>query len=201
MRKEVKDHLINEYDSLKFKKPFTALKYKFEYNSVEVNVYFDNYDKYAPSMSLILAYNNKYYYTSLNIKNTAIRKEYLEAIHQDILEQILDKNRQLDSFFESIELHILNNKCIPINYNKDHRFTNTIKYSRGRTDLPFFHFLRRVNMSDDTLEQLAETMGIDRYILKGIQSEGFTIVRTDDVNKRKSLRAEIKKFNLHIEID
>lgn len=201
MKQEVRDHLIAEYGNLKFQTKVTALKYKFEYKSVEVNIYFDNYDKNAPVMSLILAFSKEYYYTSLNIKNTSIRKEYLEDIPQNILEQILDENRKLDGIFESIETHILNNKGFPINYKKDVRFIKTMQYSRSRSDLPFFHFLRKVNMPNNRLEQLVETMGIDRNILEGIQSEGFTIVRTGDVNERKSLKAVIKEAGLNIKID
>ena len=53
-------------------------------------------------------------------------------------------------------------------------------------------------MPDDTLERLSETMGIDREILKIIQSEGFTIVRTDDIKKRKHFTAIIENVGISI---
>ncbi|MBD5111395.1 MAG: hypothetical protein HDT42_02495 [Ruminococcaceae bacterium] len=199
MKKEVKDRLISEYDNLKHKERFTALKYCFRYNNVYVNIFFDNYDKNVPSMSMILAYNNKYYYTSLNIKNTAIRTEYFRKIPLDILERLLDENNHLGGFFESIETHILNSNKAVINYERDICFANTIRYSRSENDLPFLYSLRRTKMLNDTLEQLSETMGIDRFVLRKIQSEGFTIVRTDDVNKRKSLKAIIGNLDILIE--
>ena len=196
MRQEVRDHLMEEYNNLEFRRQFTAIKYRFRYNNVDVNIYFDAYDDKAPSMSMILAYDRVYYYTSLNINNTEVRTEYLEKIPFAILNQILDGSHHLISFFAEIEKHILENNRIVINYEKDTCFINTMKYSRLRTDLPFLQSLRKVNMPDDTLERLSETMGIDREILKKIQSEGFTIVRTDDIKKRKHLTAIIENAGI-----
>lgn len=198
MRLEVRDYLIDEYNNLEFRRQFTAIKYRFRYNNVDVNIYFDAYDEKAPSMSMILAYDKAYYYTSLNINNTEVRTEYLEKIPFVILDQILDESHQLISFFAEIEKHILENNKIVINYEKDTCFINTMKYSRSRTDLPFLQSLRKVKMPDNTLERLSETMGIDREILKKIQFEGFTIVRTDDIKKRKHLTAIIENTDILI---
>lgn len=198
MRQEVRDHLIEEYNNLEFRRQSTAIKYRFRYNNVDVNIYFDAYDDKVPSMSMILAYDRVYYYTSLNINNTEVRTEYLEKIPFATLNQILDGGHHLNSFFAEIEKHILENNKIVINYEKDTCFINTMKYSRSRTDLPFLQSLRKANMPDDTLERLSETMGIDREILKKIQSEGFTIVRTDDIKKRKHLTAIIENTGISI---
>lgn len=198
MRQEVRDYLIDEYNNLEFRRQFTAIKYRFRYNNVDVNIYFDAYDEKAPSMSMILVYDRAYYYTSLNINNTEVRTEYLEKIPFVILDQILDESHQLISFFAEIEKHILENNKIVINYEKDTCFINTMRYSRSRTDLPFLQSLRKVKMPDNTLERLSETMGIDREILKKIQSEGFTIVRTDDIKKRKHLTAIIENTDILI---
>lgn len=198
MRQEVRDRLIEEYSKLELKRQFTALKYHFKHNNVDVNIFFDAYDDKVPSMSMILSYEKKYYYTSLNISNTEVRTEYLEKIPFVILEQILDENKHLNAFFTDIEEHILNDDKIVINYERDICFINTMKYSRSRTDLPFLFSLKKVKMANDTLERLSETMGVEREILKKIQSAGFTIVRTDDVNKRKSLTAIIKNSTISI---
>lgn len=198
MRQKVRDHLVEEYNNLKFRRQSTAIKYRFRYNNVDVNIYFDAYDDKVPSMSMILAYDRVYYYTSLNINNTVVRTEYLEKIPFAMLNQILDESHHLNSFFAEIEKHILENNKIVINYEKDICFINTMKYSRSRTDLPFLQSLRKVNMPDDTLERLLETMGIDRDILEKIQSEGFTIVRTDDIKKRKHLTAIIENASISI---
>ena len=126
MRQEVGDYLIDEYNNLEFRRQFTAIKYRFRYNNVDVNIYFDAYDEKAPSMSMILAYDRAYYYTSLNINNTEVRTEYLEKIPFVILDQILDESHQLISFFAEIEKHILENNKIVINYEKDTCFINTM---------------------------------------------------------------------------
>lgn len=198
MRQEVRDHLIEEYSNLEYRRQSTAIKYRFKYNNVDVNIFFDAYDHKIPSMSMILAYDREYYYTSLNINNTEVRTEYLGKIPFAILNQILDESRRLNTFFADIEQHILENNKIVINYEKDICFVNTMKYSQSRTDLPFLQSLRKVKMADDTLERLSETMGIDREILKKIQSEGFTIIRTADIKKRKCLTAIIDNTDIFI---
>lgn len=198
MRQEVSDHLMEEYSKLKLKKQFTALKYHFKYNNVDVNIFFDAYDEKVPSLIMILAYEKKYYYTSLNISNIKARTEYLEKIQPAILNQILDECNHLNAFFADIEEHILNGAKRVINYERDVCFTNTMKYSRSRKDLPFMFSLRKIKMSNDMLERLSETMGVGREILEKIQSSGFTIVRTDDVNKRKSLTAIIENSEISI---
>lgn len=198
MRQEVRDRLIEEYSKLELKRQFTALKYHFKHNNVHVNIFFDAYDDKVPSMSMILACEKKYYYTSLNISNTKVRTAYLEKIPFVILEQILDEDKHLNDFYSDIEEHILNDNKIVINYKRDVCFINTLKYSRSRTDLPFLFSLKKVKMANDTLERLSETMGVEREILEKIQSAGFTIVRTDDVNKRKSLTAIIENSKISI---
>lgn len=198
MRMEVKDRLENEYNELKFKSSTTAIKYHYTYNGINVNLYFDEYDKLNPSLSMVLAYEKKYYYTSLNVKDTNVTKEYLEKIPSCILERILNLDNKLDDFFNSIDEHILNYNYIVINYTKDTYFTNTMKFNRNRSDLPFLHTIRKVRMSDETLCKLYETMGIDRQTLIKIQAENLTLVRTDDPAKRKSLTAILEGIAIEI---
>lgn len=191
MKAEAKEKLLEEYSKLSYKSTITAIKLVFKYNNVSVNLYFDAYDEDVPSLSMILVYNNEYYYTSLNVKNTNITKEYLIEIPQNILINILNVNNQLDDFFKEIDEHILSSesKFWPINYEKDTLFTNTPKHRGSRKDLPFLQGIRRVPMQDDTLNNLSATMGIDKDILLGIQNEKMTLVRTDDPKKRKKLTA------------
>lgn len=198
MRIEVKDRLEKEYNKLKFKSLTTAIKYRYTYNEVNVNLYFDEYDEFNPSMSMILAYDKKYYYTSLNVKDTNLTKEYLERIPRCILEHILNADEKLDDFFNSIDEHILNGNYRVINYKKDTYFTNTVRFNRNRSNLPFLYTIRKVRMSDETLCKLYETMGIDRLTLEKIQDEKLTLVRTDDPEKRKSLTAILKGIAIEI---
>lgn len=168
MKIEVKDMLKNEYNKLKQKSSITAIKYQYTYNKVNINLYFDEYDKLNPSLSMILVYEKEYYYTSLNVKNTNVTKEYLEKILSCILERILNKDNKLDNFFNSIDKCILDNKCNVINYIKDNFFTNTMKFNRSCSNLPFLYAIRKVRMSDKTLCKLYETMGIDGETLRKI---------------------------------
>ncbi len=187
MRAEVIEKLLKNYNELELKRSFTAIKYKFIHKGVNVNLYFDAYDNINPSLTMILALNKSYYYTSLNVKDTALDTEYLEKIPADILSEILDDNKKLNDFFIELNTHILDDQFKVINYGKDIIFTNTMKYSKNRDDLPFLQTIRKVRMSDKTLSKLAVTMGIDFNILRKIQNENMTLVRTDDFNKRKTL--------------
>lgn len=196
MQGEVKSKLIANYKSLRYKNEKTAIKYHFQYNKVEVNLYFDNYDEDFPCFSMILKYEKDYYYTSLNIHRPEIEKEYLEGIQNSILERILDKNNQLDVFFGDVKNRIMNDKFFPIYYNNDTFFTNTLKNIKNDDEKPFLHHFRRRKMTNHTLELLARTSSIDKSILKKLQAEGFTIIRTADPNKRRSLNFEMERIRL-----
>ena len=77
MRSEVKIQLLNNYYALPYKGSITAIKYGFKYHNVNVNLYFDAYDEKNPSLSMILSFSEKYYYTSLNVKDTSLMLFYL----------------------------------------------------------------------------------------------------------------------------
>lgn len=187
MKLETKEKLLEEYSKLNFPKETTAIKYWYQYKLVNVNVFFDSFDENNPNLAIVLAYDKSYYYTSLNIKNTTISKEYLAKIPTNILGQILDENNTLDPFFSNIEEHIALNRAKWINYNDDKIFSNTLKYYKDRKDLPFLSGIKRVPMSNEMFNTLRQTMGIDKTILKKIQSNGMTMVRTSDPKRRKKL--------------
>ena len=130
-----------------FQKKTTAIKYRSQYKGVNINIFFDAFDSNNLSLAMVLVYGIDYYYSSLNINNTTISKEYLARIPENILEQILDKNYMLDSFFRSIERHILLNNSTPINYNNDKIFSNTLKYCKSRKDLPFLSGTKKRTMT------------------------------------------------------
>ena len=88
MRQEAIQKLTRDWNNLQIKARSSALKYRFEFRNVNVNVYFDYYDEEMPDLSIILVKDKDYYYTSLNILNVNIHKEYLEAIPYNILGNI-----------------------------------------------------------------------------------------------------------------
>ncbi|HFQ8588135.1 TPA: hypothetical protein ACHTER_001482 [Clostridioides difficile] len=186
MRECVKNFLVKKYNELDYKSSCTCLKYHYKYNGVNVNIYFDAYDLNSLSLYLVLIYEQKYYYTPLNISNTNIHNEYLKEIPQEILNQILENNHLVE-FYSYMEEYIKNNNPIPNSYKKDKIFINTLKYSKDKTDLPFWYHIRRVRMSDETLKKLSAKADISIKTLKSIQNKNLTLVRTADVAKRKEL--------------
>lgn len=185
MQEHVRAKLLDDYSQLNFKGRSTCVKYRYTFNSVTVNLYFDAYDPDSNTLTMILGTEKKFYFTTLNVMNTHIRKEYLPKLPSIFLDKIL-VNEELDEFFRYMENKILEIAPIPASYKKDKIFTNTIKYQKD-IDLPFWWHLRQVPMSNDYIEILSDRADISRETLLKIQKEGFTLVRTDDVNKRRNL--------------
>lgn len=186
MQEHVRTKLLDDYSQLKFKGNGTCVKYRYDYNGVTVNLYFDAFDLDSTSLTMILSTEKQFYFTTLNSMNTRIRKEYLPKLPPVFLDKIL-VNNELDEFYKHMENKILEITPIPVSYKKDTIFINTTKFQKGDIDLPFWWHLRKAHMSDDTLESLSERADISRETLLKIQKQGFTLVRTDDIDKRRSL--------------
>ncbi|GAA0084743.1 hypothetical protein UT300007_11820 [Clostridium sp. CTA-7] len=197
MREIVRDYLFNKYDELEYKKKLTSLKFYYKYNGVNINLYFDAYDVDSLSFSVILSYDGEYYFTSLNIMNNTIKTEYLVDIPSKMLGKILVNNK-LEHFYFKMEEYILNNEPIKINYEKDKLFVNTIKYKKKGTDLPFWHHIRKVRMTDTTLNELSEHGDISRNILIQIQNQNLTLVRTGDPRKRNNLTMILGQYDIKL---
>lgn len=159
--------------------------------------YFDAFDNQSVVLSIVLSAKKKYYYTPLNILNTGMITEYLSEIPPQILEKILVDNH-LDDFYENMEKHLLEDKPHFNYYNEDTYFVNTIKYAKSKLDLPFWWYLRKVPMSDDTLYKLNARADITFDILRKIQQEGYTLVRTPDPEKRKELTLILKQIGIKL---
>ena len=127
MRQEAIQKLTGDWNNLQIKARSSALKYRFEFRNVNVNVYFDYYDEEMPDLSIILVKDKDYYYTSLNIFNVNIHKEYLEAIPYNILGNIEDDDYHLNGFFDEIDNQILKLDPVGTSYTKDKIYKNTIK--------------------------------------------------------------------------
>lgn len=191
--------LLAEYNKLEYKGKQTALKYYYTYKDVNVNVYFDAYDAPVYSLSLILVHEKCYYYTSLNVSRDRIDKQYLHVIPLELLARIVNDNT-LDAFFEDMYNQLLNSRAIVINYKRDHIFINTLRWNKNRKDLPFLWTVRRTRMTDKTLLVLRETMCIDEKVLRELQRNNLTLVRTDDPDKRRSLTLILKGTGILIKL-
>ena len=188
---------MNTYNSIPKKTKATCLKFYYQYNNVNVNVYFDAFDNQSVALSIVLVADKKYYYTPLNILNTGMTTEYLNKIPSQILEKILVENH-LNDFYENIEKHLLEDKPYVNYYNRDKYFVNTIKYAKSKLDLPFWWYLRKIPMTDDTLYKLNARADITLETLQKIQHEGYTLVRTADPEKRKELTLMLQQIGIEL---
>ena len=66
MHQETIEKLKKDYSQMKIKGNSSVIKYIFKFNSVNVNIYFDEFDKNIPNLSMILIKGDNYY-SSLNI--------------------------------------------------------------------------------------------------------------------------------------
>ena len=89
MKESTKAYLVDIYNSIPKKTKATCLKFYYQYNNVNVNVYFDAFDNQSVVLSIVLSAKKKYYYTPLNILNTGMITEYLSEIPHQILVKIL----------------------------------------------------------------------------------------------------------------
>lgn len=197
MREIVREYLFNKYDELQYKNKLTSLKFYYKYNGVNINLYFGAYDIDSMSFSVILNYDREYYFTSLNIMNNTMKTEYLTDIPSKILGKILVDNK-LEQFYFKMEEHILNNDPVRINYERDKLFVNTIKYKKSGNNLPFWHHIRKVRMTDTTLNELSEHGDISRNILIQIQNQNLTLVRTGDPRKRNNLTMILGEYDIKL---
>lgn len=197
MQANVRTKLLNDYSQLKYKGKGTCVKYRYDYNGVNVNLYFDAFDTDSNTLTMILSTEKQFYFTTLNSMNTRIRKEYLPKLPPVFLDKLL-VNNELDEFYTHMENRILKITPIPVSYKKDTIFINTTKYQKGDIDLPFWWHIRKAHMSDNTLESLSERADISRNALLEIQKQGFTLVRTDDIYKRRNLTLILSEHGMSL---
>lgn len=200
MQQETIDKLKKDYSRMEIQANSSVIKYRFKVNSVNVNIYFDEYDKNVPNLSMILIKDINYYYSSLNILKPEIDVQYLEAIPFDILQSIL-KDNKLDDFFKKIENFILKNDCYTTSYKNDYIFKNTMLYSvknKNRKDLPFLQGCRHAKMTEFTYYQLQNTLGINSNILDQVRARNLTLVRTSDISRRKKLTLVLENIGIRL---
>lgn len=175
-----------------------CIKYSFDYKTVNVNLYFDMFDSKIKTLNLVLRYEKNYYFTTLNVSNIEIPTQYLKEIPIEILNRIMDANNSLTAFFLTLNEYVENNKPSIAKYSKDYSFKNALEYNKNEDNKPFLFCLRRVRMKDETLSLLMKTMDIPVYILKLIQSNGMTLVRTDKIKYRKEITAIMDEHGFKI---
>ena len=108
----------------------------------------------------------------------------------------MDANGRLLEFYKSIESCILQNKYKIVNCKEDVDFLNyskNIKKQRYK-DLRYIHFLRRGNMTNKTFYKARDGINIPEECLSKIRDSGYTIVCTDDIKKRTTLKVVMQKI-------
>ena len=129
MNEQVRTKMLTDYSQLNFKGKGTCVKYRYDYNDVTVNLYFDAFDPHSYSLTIILSTEKQFYFTTLNVMNTHIRKEYLPELPPIFLSKIL-VNNELDNFYEHMEEKILEITPIPLSYKKDTIFKKPLNFKK-----------------------------------------------------------------------
>ena len=82
MQKQVRTKLLTDYSQLKFKGKGTCVKYRYDYNGVTVNLYFDAFDPASNTLTMILSTEKQFYFTTLNSMSTRIRKVIIPELSE-----------------------------------------------------------------------------------------------------------------------
>ena len=171
----------------KMQKCFNAsdcLKLTYQYNSVKVALYFDEYDEINCNLFLILSYDNCVYFTKLDIDVLEAKNPYLEKSPYVILEQI-KKDESLKSFYGVMRDKIQNTELKKSSYN--HQDFKQMANNSKKGNEVFFWTLRRANMQKDHFDFLQKKLKLSSHILQAVRNQGYTIVTTNDIHKRKKL--------------
>ena len=194
MNQSTFEKLINDYNNLQYKKVNTAIKYSGVFNKVYINIYFDTWDDENYNFQLILHNNKEYYLTNLNIVNGKFSSKYLIKLPRNIKQSILT-NHTLDSFHSKIEDIINKNQFYPINYSKDTLMVNTQKFNPPKEEM-YIRGLSHKNMTNNMYNWAQTNINISLKTLDLIKHSHLTLIRTNDITKRKKLKVILKKFNI-----
>ena len=158
------------------------------------NIYFDAWDDENYNFQLILHNNKEYYLTNLNIVNGKFSSKYLIKLPRNIKQSILT-NHTLDSFHSKIEDIINKNQFYPINYSKDTLMVNTQKFNPPKEEM-YIRGLSHKNMTNNMYNWAQTNINISLKTLDLIKHSHLTLIRTNDITKRKKLKVILKKFNI-----
>ena len=198
MNEETRNKMMQDYSRLRFKGAGACVKYWYKYNDVNVNLYFDAYDKDCLSLTLIMIADGLFYGAPLNVMNTSLKKEYLPKLPPAFRNKITVYNK-LDTFYEDMQKKIPTIRPYDTNYLDDTIFSQTYKFQKGIIELPFLADKRQTRMTDAMLEQLHGQFHISRKVLYQIQRKGCTLVRTDDVARRSTLRYILNEIGIELD--
>lgn len=161
-----------------------CLKLTYQYNSVKVALYFDEYDEITCNLFLILSYGDYVYFAKLDIETLVTKNPYLEETPLAILEQI-KKDESLKSFYGVMRDKIQNTELKKSSYN--HQDFKQVANNSKKGDEVFFWNLRKVNMQKDHFDFVKNKLKLSSRILQAIRNQGYTIVTTNNIHKRKKL--------------
>ncbi|WP_077388094.1 hypothetical protein [Helicobacter bilis] len=171
----------------KMQKCFNAsdcLKLTYQYNGIKVALYFDEYDEITCNLFLILSYGDYVYFAKLDIETLVTKNPYLEETPLAILEQI-KKDESLQNFYDVMRDKIQNTELKKSSYN--HQDFKQMANNSKKGDEVFFWTLRRANMQKDHFDFLQKKLKLSSHILQAVRNQGYTIVTTNDIHKRKKL--------------
>lgn len=196
MKKSTIDYLVKYYNNLINKKANTCLKFRYIFNNISVNIYFDAFYASNISFNIILIHKetNTYYFTPINI----FKSKFLPALSPKIQEKII-LHKSLNCFYENMENHLLKDTPVIVDYN-DACFKHTLNNKKAlHVDKPFLSHLSRKHMADKTLNNLFNVTSIPMEVLQKIKDSGYTLVRTVDPSKRKDITLILNRINIKLE--
>ena len=172
----------------------TGMKFMYEFQGVEVSVYFDGYDEKIPVMILVLKYKDAYSFLPCNIhelsEETFVKYDIPDKIRTQLLHQ-----GTFSLFLESLIAEINTEQCIMRNYKADLRFKRLEQWEYEKSGMhPFFGGIVKGVMEDVYLERLHTCLTMSKEILRRIQQSGHTVITVERCKERKKLSSELLKI-------
>lgn len=192
-------HSYNALTPLLRNSKVTCIKTSMIYNSINVDLYYDEYQQ-IKNMILKLEYNKRVYLGNIHLG------KFIQNLNEEptLCHQLLEGG-SLNPFYTKLAQKIINGSLDVISLRKDNDFLNAVVLwrknhlshgSKVNHAHIFLKTFRKDNMSDDMFKSLIKDNKIDPKIVKAIKYSGYTVVRTDEPWKRNSLVALLQQYNI-----
>lgn len=193
MRREIVYSLFEDFQKNELGKA-TVMKFIYDFQGVEVSVYFDGYDEKMPMLTLILKYKNQVNFLALNLYVLSEKSIECAEISEEIKEK-LSKDNSYEPFIERLFLELQNKEYVFRNYKADLPFKQVQReqYERYGT-YPFFGGFEKGKMENEDMEFFYQRFTVPWELLEMLQKKGITIRTVEKCKERKKMEKELAKL-------
>lgn len=173
----------------------TGVKYQFHLNQARTTIYYNN--RLDDSVVIIIESNDNdkhhYYMNRLILGEDKVVKKYFKNIDFDILSKIMNGTNSLSFYFDKITDAITEGTPVNINMQMDTLYRRAVAHAKRNSKksgfAPFLRTTKQTKMTDEYLDYIHHTFGVENRDLRFLQSHNFTFQGTYEVENSLSKRA------------